>query len=188
MCRLSITSLSPSKCANGNRRQARLRPLPICNQISALRASFPLEALSADTSRGFELTSIKAAFVVERLNTEKLDRAQVSALAKQVIDGKLSWQEAQNRLDDWIDAATLPTFGAANGRAEAEKVPVVVSAKPMAEGERSAGRAVRLTNGVRNFRSRLCPGGRCDGASCRTRVRVPGRGNSVVKPISMSSA
>ncbi len=28
----------------------------------------PLEALSADTSRGFELTSIKAAFVVERLN------------------------------------------------------------------------------------------------------------------------
>jgi hypothetical protein len=38
------------------------------NQISALRASFPAEALSADTSRGFELTSIKAAFVVERLN------------------------------------------------------------------------------------------------------------------------
>ena len=37
-------------------------------QISALRAPFPVEALSADTSRGFELTSIKAAFVVERLN------------------------------------------------------------------------------------------------------------------------
>ena len=37
-------------------------------QISALRASFPAEALSADNSRGFELTSIKAAFVVERLN------------------------------------------------------------------------------------------------------------------------
>ena len=37
-------------------------------QISALRTSFPAEALSADNSRGFELTSIKAAFVVERLN------------------------------------------------------------------------------------------------------------------------
>ena len=37
-------------------------------QIAQLRASFPVEALSADTSRGFELTSIKAAYVVERLN------------------------------------------------------------------------------------------------------------------------
>jgi hypothetical protein len=38
------------------------------DQIQALRSSFPPEALSADTSRGFELTSIKAAFVIERLN------------------------------------------------------------------------------------------------------------------------
>lgn len=38
------------------------------NQISALRASFPPEALSPDNSRGFELTSIKAAYIVERLN------------------------------------------------------------------------------------------------------------------------
>ena len=38
------------------------------DQIEALRAPFPPEALSADTSRGFELTSIKAAFVIERLN------------------------------------------------------------------------------------------------------------------------
>lgn len=37
-------------------------------QIARLRAPFPVEALSADTSRGFELTSIKAAYVVERLN------------------------------------------------------------------------------------------------------------------------
>ncbi len=37
-------------------------------QIRALRAPFPAEALSADTSRGFELTSIKAAYVIERLN------------------------------------------------------------------------------------------------------------------------
>ncbi len=66
-------------------------------------------------------------------HADKLDRAQVSALARQVIDGKLSWQEAQSRLDDWIDAATLLTFGAANGKAVAEKVPVVASAKPMAE-------------------------------------------------------
>ena len=38
------------------------------DQIQALRASFPPEALGRDTSRGFELTSIKAAFVIERLN------------------------------------------------------------------------------------------------------------------------
>jgi hypothetical protein len=43
----------------------------------------------------------------------------------------LSWQEAQSRLDDWIDAATLPTFGPANGAAA--KAPVAASAKPMAE-------------------------------------------------------
>ena len=33
-----------------------------------LKADFPPEALSSDTSRGFELTSIKAAYVIERLN------------------------------------------------------------------------------------------------------------------------
>jgi hypothetical protein len=38
------------------------------DQIQALKAPFPSEALSSDTSRGFELTSIKAAFVIERLN------------------------------------------------------------------------------------------------------------------------
>jgi hypothetical protein len=37
-------------------------------QIQALRAPFPAEALKPDTSRGFELTSIKAAYVIERLN------------------------------------------------------------------------------------------------------------------------
>jgi hypothetical protein len=37
-------------------------------QIQGIQAPFPPEALSADTSRGFELTSIKAAFVIERLN------------------------------------------------------------------------------------------------------------------------
>jgi hypothetical protein len=37
-------------------------------QIAALRAPFPAEALKPDTSRGFELTSIKAAYVIERLN------------------------------------------------------------------------------------------------------------------------
>ena len=35
--------------------------------IQKLREDFPPEALSKDTSRGFELTSIKAAYVVERL-------------------------------------------------------------------------------------------------------------------------
>ena len=37
-------------------------------QVHALRAPFPNEALKPDTSRGFELTSIKAAYVIERLN------------------------------------------------------------------------------------------------------------------------
>ena len=37
-------------------------------QVNALRAPFPAEALKPDTSRGFELTSIKAAYVIERLN------------------------------------------------------------------------------------------------------------------------
>lgn len=37
-------------------------------QWEALHAPFPPEALSADTSRGFELTSIKAAYIIERLN------------------------------------------------------------------------------------------------------------------------
>jgi hypothetical protein len=37
-------------------------------QIQALRAPFPAEALKPDTSCGFELTSIKAAYVIERLN------------------------------------------------------------------------------------------------------------------------
>jgi hypothetical protein len=66
-------------------------------------------------------------------HTGKLDRTQFSALAKQVIDGKLTWLEAQSWLDDWIDAATLPSFGASNGKAVAERVPVVASVKPMAE-------------------------------------------------------
>jgi hypothetical protein len=38
------------------------------DQLDLLKAPFPMEALSADTSRGFELTSIKAAYVIERLN------------------------------------------------------------------------------------------------------------------------
>jgi hypothetical protein len=37
-------------------------------QKELLKKDFPAEALSKDTSRGFELTSIKAAYVVERLN------------------------------------------------------------------------------------------------------------------------
>jgi hypothetical protein len=64
-------------------------------------------------------------------HADKLDRTQTSALAKQAIGGKLSCQEAQSRLDDWIDVTTLPTLGAANGAPV--KVPVAVSAKPMAE-------------------------------------------------------
>lgn len=64
-------------------------------------------------------------------HADKLDRAQVSALAKQVIDGQLSWQEAQSRLDDWIDTAVLPSFNVANGATV--KTPVAASAKSMTE-------------------------------------------------------
>jgi hypothetical protein len=38
------------------------------DQVQALKAPFPAEAFSTDDSRGFELTSIKAAFIIERLN------------------------------------------------------------------------------------------------------------------------
>jgi len=37
-------------------------------KVDALKADFPPEALGEDNSRGFKLTSIKAAFVLERLN------------------------------------------------------------------------------------------------------------------------
>ncbi len=37
-------------------------------QLEKLAEDFPAEALSKDTSRGFELTSIKAMYVIERLN------------------------------------------------------------------------------------------------------------------------
>ncbi len=66
-------------------------------------------------------------------HVDKLDRAQVSALARQVIDPKLSRLEAHNRPDDWIDAASLPSFGVGNDKAVAKKVPVVASNKPMTE-------------------------------------------------------
>jgi hypothetical protein len=38
------------------------------DQVQALRSPFPDVALTPDCSRGFELTSIKAAYVIERLN------------------------------------------------------------------------------------------------------------------------
>ena len=50
-------------------------------QIQAVKAPFPPEALSADMSRGFELTSIKAAQapgVIKRLNEVFLTEWAVS--------------------------------------------------------------------------------------------------------------
>jgi hypothetical protein len=38
------------------------------NIQTQLRVDFPPESMSADTSRGFELTSIKAMYIIERLN------------------------------------------------------------------------------------------------------------------------
>ncbi len=44
------------------------RPDLTPEQLNLIDKDFPPEALSADNSRGFELTSIKAQYVIERLN------------------------------------------------------------------------------------------------------------------------
>jgi hypothetical protein len=49
-------------------------------------------------------------------HADKLDCAEVSALAKQVIRNQLSWQKAPSRLDDMIDAVTLPNYCSAASR------------------------------------------------------------------------
>ena len=49
------------------------------------------------------------------------------------MDDKLSWQEAQLLLDDWIDAAGLPTFSIGNGKAAGEQASVAASQQLMAE-------------------------------------------------------
>jgi hypothetical protein len=41
---------------------------------------------------------------------DKLDRTQVSALAKRVQAGEIDWAEAQSLLDDLIDEATVPVI------------------------------------------------------------------------------
>ncbi len=44
-------------------------------------------------------------------HTDRLDRAVVSALAKEVVTGKMSWLEAQTILHDMIEDTSVPTFG-----------------------------------------------------------------------------
>ena len=56
--------------------------------------------------------------------TDQLDRAKVSAIAKQVVDGKISWLEAQSQLDDLIDTAIMPSFTPANGVTEKTSDPL----------------------------------------------------------------
>jgi hypothetical protein len=50
------------------------------DQIQALKSSFPPEALSADTSRGFELTSVKAAQAPTAIDT-RCSRASCASVA-----------------------------------------------------------------------------------------------------------
>ena len=48
--------------------------------------------------------------------TDLLDRAAVSALAKDVVTGKMSWLEAQTILHDMIEDNDMPTFASASSQ------------------------------------------------------------------------
>ena len=79
---------------------------------------------STPKSNGATIANATTFWLKANQYTDKLDRAQVSTLAKQVIDGTIMWLEAQTRLDDLIDAATLPSFSQANGVAEKASDPL----------------------------------------------------------------
>ncbi len=98
-----------------------LRP----EQIEALSAPMPKEALAADRSRGFELTTVKAAYIIERLNevlglvgtgwryahspTTREDKEILLEVVLQyaVDDGcpPMAWSRTEN---DWIFREHLP--------------------------------------------------------------------------------
>jgi hypothetical protein len=61
------------------------------DQIVQLKAAFPEEALSADTSRGFELTSIRAAYVIERLN----DVFGICGMGWRYVHSSFDWFEGE---------------------------------------------------------------------------------------------
>ncbi len=84
---------------------------------------------STPKTNGATIANATTFWTLANRTLTRLDRAQVSAIAKEVIDRKMTWLEAQTRLDDMIDAATLPTFGQANGNALHEQP----SAKPVVE-------------------------------------------------------
>ena len=76
---------------------------------------------SAPKSNGPATANATSFWLKANRYTDKLDRAKVSGLAKQVVTGSMSWIEAQSQLDDLIDAATLPTFGQASPEPAAEQ-------------------------------------------------------------------
>ena len=53
----------------------------------------------------------QATLRLQLIPVHRLDRATVSALAKDVVTGKMSWLEAQSILDDMIEDTSMPTFG-----------------------------------------------------------------------------
>lgn len=85
---------------------------------SKLSKDFPDEALSNDTSRGFALTSVKAQYIIERLN-------EVLGIGNWVIDGEYAQDESggikfQGYLTVWLhkvlgeevpDILNLPAIG-----------------------------------------------------------------------------
>jgi hypothetical protein len=127
-------------------------PMLTEKQISALRAPFPPEALSTHTSRGFELTSIKAAYVIERLNEvfstcgigwryahapfEFLDGEVLTEVAFQyaVTEGgthAVAWQDGDWRFIQGSDSWSLPIFAAGGKR-------VGKGSAPITDGRKSA--------------------------------------------------
>ena len=93
------------------------------DQIQAIQAPFPSEALSSDTSRGFELTSIKAAFVIERL------KLPVQYLSLYPGDGGILWTQnvAIDRADDEFSRMTLGRKPQAAGKREAVAGPRIAA-------------------------------------------------------------
>ena len=73
-------------------------------------------------------------------HTDRLDRATVSALAKDVVTGKMSWLEAQTILHDMIEDTSMPTFGSVSGPRETIHEKATGAGCPVCrEGQRSAG-------------------------------------------------
>lgn len=96
-------------------------------QREVLRAPFPPEALSSDTSRGFELTSIKAIYVVERLNDAfgvggwrytvhdlEIGDSEVTCWIELEVGEMVRYDQAGVPMSKWVPS--VPPIRAAGGR------------------------------------------------------------------------